>query len=423
MFLNLQVLQVLDHISKHYIVLRFLLIALHPLYLFLLLLSLISLSKMSNIPLPGLFPDLRLPEDHHNCPEDLTIHKIWPNILALGPMQSCCPTPPKEEIIKFRWNTPPLLLQESTLPSEICCCTSPYLFNKPLRLLQDYLEWDQDKEEDDLNPYKRLDLIKEPWHANSLVEINLWMNDHPEYIYIPQNGWLPYLTVKSLISCKPIALHLLSTHMAEVEVLPWHHHFMRIPQLCKSLQMPIHHPFSVHKYPHQVTPFTIQTAESGATFTINDLCYFDKIISQYYKGAGWAFPFSSYKSTWSFHVHGQGFQIFHPDLFPPNFANVFLMKWFISNVNWGNFFQNGDTGDEGVDNGIMNLTNSMDIQDWNLLIDTKFHFELWLFGKQSSGITGTSGIGQLGYTLFSLLAHLYNNLINNELLADIILLL
>ena len=76
-----------------------------------------------------------------------------------------------------------------------------------------------------------------------------------------------------------------------------------------------------------------------------------------------------------------------------------------------------------MDNGIMNLTNSMDIRDWNLLIDTKFHFELWLFGKQSSGITGTSGIGQLGYTLFSLLTHLYNNLINNELLADIILLL
>ena len=83
-------------------VLRLLLIALHPLYLFLLLLSLIPLSKMSNMLSPGLFPDLRLPEDYYNCSEDLTIYKIWPNILALGPMHPCHPIPPEEEIIKFR---------------------------------------------------------------------------------------------------------------------------------------------------------------------------------------------------------------------------------------------------------------------------------------------------------------------------------
>ena len=29
-----------------------------------------------------------------------------------------------------------------------------------------------------------------------------------------------------------------------------------------------------------------------------------------------------------------------------------------------------------MDNGIMDLTNGMVIQDWNLLMDTKFHFEL-----------------------------------------------
>ena len=64
---------------------------------------------MSNIPSPGLFPDLRLPEDYHNHPEDLIIHKIWPNILTLGPMYPHHPTPPEEEFIEFRWNTPPLL--------------------------------------------------------------------------------------------------------------------------------------------------------------------------------------------------------------------------------------------------------------------------------------------------------------------------
>ena len=67
---------------------------------------------------------------------------------------------------------------------------------------------------------------------------------------------------------------------------------------------------------------------------------------------------------------------FHPDLFPSNFANVFLMKSLVPNINWGKFFQNGKTGDKGVDNGIMDLTNGMDIQDWNLLMDAKFHFEL-----------------------------------------------
>ena len=71
-----------------------------------------------------------------------------------------------------------------------------------------------------------------------------------------------------------------------------------------------------------------------------------------------------------------GFEIFHPDLFSPNFINVFLMKLFVFNVNWGNFFQNGNTGDERVDNGIMDLTNGMNIQDWNILMDTKFYFEL-----------------------------------------------
>ena len=266
-------------------VLRLLLITLHPLHLFLLLFSLIPLSKMSNIPLPGLFPDLRLPEDYHNHPEDLTIHKIWPNILTLGPMHSHCPMLPEEEIIEFRWNTPPLLLQEPTLPSEICqlvtpCPTYPI---KPSRLLQDYLEWDQDEDVDNLNLYKRLDLIKESWYIDSLVGINLWMNNCPEYIYVLQDGWLPYLTVKFLMPCKPIAPHLLSTHMAEVEVLPWCHHLMRIPQLYKLLQMPIHHPFSGHKYPHQVTPITIQIAESRATFTINSLHYFDKTISMLWR--------------------------------------------------------------------------------------------------------------------------------------------
>ena len=123
-------------------VFRLLLINLHPLYLFLPLLSLIPLSKMSNIPLPNLFLDLRLPEDYHNHPEDLTIHEIWPNILTLGPMHPCHPMSPEEEIIEFRWNTPPLILQEPTLPSEICqliapCPTYPI---KPSRLLQDYLE-------------------------------------------------------------------------------------------------------------------------------------------------------------------------------------------------------------------------------------------------------------------------------------------
>ena len=67
---------------------------------------------------------------------------------------------------------------------------------------------------------------------------------------------------------------------------------------------------------------------------------------------------------------------FHPDLFPSNFANVFLTKLFVPNINWGKFFQNGETGDEGVDNSIMDLINGMDIQDWNLLMDTKFRFEL-----------------------------------------------
>ena len=171
-------------------VLRLLLIALHPLYLFLLLLSLIPLSKMSkmsNIPSPGLFPDLRLLENYHNYPEDLTIHKIWPNILALSPIHPCHPMPSEEEIIKFRWNTPPLLLQEPTPSPEICqlvtpCPTYPI---KSLRLLQDYLGWDQEKDKDDLNLYKRMDLIKEPWHTDSLVGINLWTNNQPEYIYIP----------------------------------------------------------------------------------------------------------------------------------------------------------------------------------------------------------------------------------------------
>ena len=51
------------------------------------------------------------------------------------------------------------------------------------------------------------------------------------------------------------------------------------------------------------------------------------------------------------------------------------MKSFIPNVNWGKFFQNDETGDKGVDNGIMNLINGMDIHDWNLFMDTKFYFE------------------------------------------------
>ena len=52
------------------------------------------------------------------------------------------------------------------------------------------------------------------------------------------------------------------------------------------------------------------------------------------------------------------------------------MKSFIPNINWEKKFQNGNTGDEGVDNGIMDLTNGMDIQDWNLLMDAKFCFKL-----------------------------------------------
>ena len=164
------------------------------------------------------------------------------------------------------------------------------------------------------------------------------MNNCLEYIYIPQDGWLPHLTVKFLMPCKPIAPHLFSTCMAKGEVLSWCCHLMRISQLYKSLQISIHRPLPGHKYPHQVTPFTIQNAESGATFTINGLCYFDKTIFQCYESAGWAFPSSSYKSTWSFCVHGQDFKIFYPDLFPPNFINVFLIKSFVSNVNWRNFF-------------------------------------------------------------------------------------
>ena len=141
------------------------------------------------------------------------------------------------------------------------------------------------------------------------------MNNHLEFIYIPQDGWLPHLTVKFLIPYKPIASYLLNIHMAEAEVLPWCHHLMRIPQLYKSLQMPIHCPFLGQKYPYQVTPFTIQTAESGVTFTVNGLCYFNETISQCYEGAGWAFSSSSYESTWSFHVHGQGFEIFSQTYF------------------------------------------------------------------------------------------------------------
>ena len=52
------------------------------------------------------------------------------------------------------------------------------------------------------------------------------------------------------------------------------------------------------------------------------------------------------------------------------------MKSFVPNINWGKFFQNSETGDEGVNNGIMDLTNGMVIWDWNLLMDTKFCFEL-----------------------------------------------
>ena len=203
-------------------------------------------------------------------------------------MFSCCPMPLKEKFIEFRWNTPPLLLQEPTPPPEIhqLATLHPTYPIKPSRLLQDYLEWDQDENKVNLNLYKRMDLIKEPWHADSQVEINLWMNDHPEYIYIPQDRWLPYLTVMFLTPHKPIAPHLLSIHIAELEVLPWYHHLIRISQLYRLLQLPIHCPLPGQKYSHQVTPFTIQTAESGATFIINGLCYFDETISQCYESAG-----------------------------------------------------------------------------------------------------------------------------------------
>ena len=155
---------------------------LHLLYQFLLLLSL--------IPSSGLFLDLGLLEDYHNHPEDLTIHEIWPNILTLGPMHPCYPMSPEEEIIEFRWNTPPLILQEPTLPSEICqliapCPTYPI---KPSRLLQDYLEWDQDEDEDNLNLYKRLDLIRESWHANSLVGINL--DEWSHRVHLHTSEWV-----------------------------------------------------------------------------------------------------------------------------------------------------------------------------------------------------------------------------------------
>ena len=239
----------------------------------------------------------------------------------------------RDNWVQVEYSTSPSSGTNSATRDSTTCWPHPTYPIKSLRLLQDYLEWDQDEDEDDLNLYKRLDLIKESWHADSLVEINLWINNFPEYNYIPQNGWLPHLTVKFLMPHKPIASHLLSTCMAEVEVLPQCYHLIRISQLYKLLQMPIHCPLPGYKYPCQVTPFTIQTTESGATFTVNGLCYFDETISQCYEGAGWAFPSSSYKSTWSFHIHGQGFKIFHPDLSPPNFANVFLMKSFISNVN------------------------------------------------------------------------------------------
>ena len=97
------------------------------------------------------------------------------------------PTPLEEEFIEFRWNTPSFLLQEPTPPPEICQLIAPHPTYpiKPLRLLQDYLKWDLDLDKDNLNLYKRLDLIRESWHADSLVGINLWTNDCPEYIYIP----------------------------------------------------------------------------------------------------------------------------------------------------------------------------------------------------------------------------------------------
>ena len=53
-------------------------------------------------------------------------------------------------------------------------------------------------------------------------------------------------------------------------------------------------------------------------------------------------------------------------------------------------------------------------------------FTSWLFRKQLFGIAGTSGThmtGQSGYAPFSLLTYLYNDLIIDELLADIIPLL
>ena len=67
-------------------------------------------------------------------------------------------------------------------------------------------------------------------------------------------------------------------------------------------------------------PFQIRPCETRAQamHLVNSFMYHDKLITQAYEGASWAFLVETYEDTFMKRVHFQGFEILQQTHFPPN---------------------------------------------------------------------------------------------------------
>ena len=140
------------------------------------------------------------------------------------------------------------------------------------------------------------------------------------------------------------------------------------PQLVMLLQLE-----TVHLAESRIVfHFQIQVGKTGAETPLCTLQYADETIGQAYEAVGWSFPVATLEDCKSFTIHDQGWEIFRCDLFPPNYANIQLIKSKYLNYlpNYQDWVRDTDGGwNRGVTVEEYAALTGIDVRSWNECFD------------------------------------------------------
>ena len=264
----------------------------------------------------------------------LAIHTLEPQ--AILSRQPTPPLPPPNfELMEYQLHHPRPC---HASPTQLCALAN--LGGGQLEIMVQELVQNPDGSLDEIYPWDRDCLVRAALHQMETAPFHISIIEGDDH-FVTSFRNLPHL----------LPLQHQRKQLMEIEIAPRHLQPMNLEKVYLQLVMPLQME-TVHLTESRIViPFRIQVGETGAKTPICALHYADETIGQTYEAAGWAFSAATLEDNKSFTIHDQGWEIFRRNLFPPNYANIQLVKSKFPNYlpNYRDWIRDADGGwDRGV---------------------------------------------------------------------------